>query len=430
MYIRHLSVGDFRSWASAELPLQPGRSVLIGANGQGKTNLIEAIGYLCTLSSHRVAQDAPLIRVVDGAPASAAHVRAAVVSDGRELLLEVDISAGRANKARLNRSPLRSPRELLGILRTVLFAPEDLAIVRGDPSERRAFLDDLLVQLRPTLAGVQGDYDRVLRQRGALLKTAGMARRSSGSEDLRTLDVWDGHLSRLGAQLLTARLDLVRAIAPHVREAYAAVALTDTPRHSGASAAALRYVSSLGDALPADQARAGAGDDAGDGAGDGRGPDGDDAGPDGAASEGASGGSGNETPSIEQIEEAMRGELVRRRPQELERGLNLVGPHRDDLELSLAGLPVRGYASHGESWSMALALRLGSFALMSAEGPAPVLLLDDVFAELDSSRRDRLAELVQDAEQVLVTAAVPDDVPAALFGMRYRVESGQVDRVA
>lgn len=391
MYIRHLSIGDFRSWASAELPLQPGRSVLIGANGQGKTNLIEAIGYLSTLGSHRVAQDAPLIRVIDGAPAAAAHVRAAVVSEGRELLLEVDISAGRANKARLNRSPLRSPRELLGILRTVLFAPEDLAIVRGDPSERRAFLDDLLVQMRPSLAGVRADYDRVLRQRGALLKSAGSARRASGSEDLRTLDIWDGHLARLGAQLLAARLDLVEAIAPHVREAYAAVALTDSPARAGAGTVTLRYVSSLGDAL---EDASIPGDD-----------------------------------DIERLERAMREELIRRRSQELDRGVNLVGPHRDDLELMLAGMPVKGYASHGESWSMALALRLGSFTLMSAEGPAPVLLLDDVFAELDSSRRARLAELVQDAEQVLVTAAVPDDVPEALFGSRYRVESGQVSRV-
>jgi len=409
MYIRHLSLGDFRSWSSAELPLQPGRSVLIGANGQGKTNLIEAIGYLSTLGSHRVAQDAPLLRVVDGAPASAAHVRAAVVSEGRELLLEVDISSGRANKARLNRSPLRSPRELLGILRTVLFAPEDLAIVRGDPAERRRYLDDLLVQMRPSMAGVRADYDRVLRQRGALLKSAGPARRfsarrfsagrastagpsgapaGSAADALHTLDVWDGHLAALGAQILAARLDLAAAIAPHVREAYAAVALTDSPARAGAGIAGLRYVSSLGDAL-------------------------DDAGPAEPA----------------RLEAAMHAELARRRPQELERGLNLVGPHRDDLELTLAGMPVKGYASHGESWSMALALRLGSFALMSADGPVPVLLLDDVFAELDATRRSRLADLVRDAEQVLITAAVPDDVPEALSGVRYRVDGGQVDRV-
>ncbi|MDR1999185.1 MAG: DNA replication/repair protein RecF, partial [Frankiaceae bacterium] len=382
MYLRHLSVGDFRSWARAELPLQPGRAVLIGPNGQGKTNLIEAIGYLSTLGSHRVASDAPLIRLVDGAPAAAAQVRAAVVSQGRELLLEVDIGAGRANRARLNRSPLRSPRQLLGILRTVLFAPEDLAIVRGDPGERRAFLDDLLVQLRPAMAGARADYDRVLRQRAALLRGAGAARRSSAGGDLRTLDIWDDRLVALGAELMAARLELVGALAPHVRRAYAALVQTDPPLPA-AGAAELRYVTSVDAALDdlADAAGPPAAAPADDGPG-GMGPGGMGPGEDGRRSAG-------------RLAEAMRAELARRRPQEIERGVNLVGPHRDELELRLAGMPARGYASHGESWSMALALRLGAFALMSAEGPAPVLLLDDVFAELDSARRARLAEAMR-----------------------------------
>jgi DNA replication and repair protein RecF len=423
VFVRHLSLADFRSWAVAELPLDPGASVLIGANGQGKTNLLEAIGYLSTLSSHRVSLDAPLLRESGGASAERAVVRAAVVSDSRELLLEVEIIAGRANKARINRSPIPRPRELLGILRTVLFAPEDLAIVRGDPSERRRFMDDLLVQRRPSLAGVRADYERVLKQRGALLKTAGSARRgysrspvrraeadldgpavgdSSGSGssggDIRTLDVWDGHLASYGAILLAARLEMVAELAPYVSAAYSQVASAGS-RGGGASAdgsgagsrdARIAYISSLGEGMP--QSLSGAA-------------------------------------AVTVLEAALLAELARRRPQEIERGVNLVGPHRDDLTLTLGDRPVKGYASHGESWSVALALRLGSFDLLSADGASPVLMLDDVFAELDVARRERLAELVAPAEQVLVTAAVPADVPEALLGARYDVHDGEVRRV-
>ena len=411
MFVRHLSLADFRSWRTAEIAFEPGPSVLVGANGQGKTNLVEAIGYLSTLGSHRVALDAPLIRAaaqtsgegggadgaLDGGPgdesasAGRAVVRAAVVSDGRELLVEVEISPGRANKARINRAPVPRPRDVLGILRTVLFAPEDLAIVRGDPSERRRFLDDLLVQRRPSLAGVRADYERVLKQRGALLKTAGLARRSGGAGDLRTLDVWDGHLAAQGAVLLAARLDLVEALAPYVGDAYRSVALAGP---GGGAARSIevgaRYVSSLGDGLPQ---------------------------------------AGNTAAPVEVLEAAMLAELARRRPQEIERGVNLVGPHRDDLELHLGDLPVKGYASHGESWSVALALRLGSFELLRRDGASPVLLLDDVFAELDGARRAQLAHLVGSAEQVLVTAAVPDDVPPSLDGARFDVHAGEVRRV-
>jgi len=391
LYVRHLQVTDFRSWPSAELVLQPGPTVLVGANGQGKTNLVEALGYVATLGSHRVSTDAPLVR--DGA--QRAFVRAAVVNGGRELLVDLEITPGKANRARINRGAPGKPRDVLGILRTVLFAPEDLAVVRGDPGERRRFLDDLLVARSPRFAGVRSDYERVLRQRSALLKSAGAARKGGGSgADLRTLEVWDGHLARHGADLLAGRLDLVADLAPHVTSAYANVAATGGDSAPAGRVADVRYRSSLGEALPE-----GYGVPLGERA-------------DPAA-----------------LESALLAELERVRSQELERGVSLVGPHRDDLELVLGELPAKGYASHGESWSFALALRLASYYLLTEDGAEPVLVLDDVFAELDRRRRARLAELVAGAEQVLVTAAVAEDVPEELAGTRYEVRDGEVSRV-
>ena len=375
MYVRHLSLVDFRSWSAAEWPLSPGANVLIGRNGAGKTNLVEALGYLATLSSHRVASDTPLIQ----RGAERAIVRAAVVSAGRELLLEVEITAGKANRARINRAPVTRARDILGVLRTVLFAPEDLALVRGDPSERRRFLDEVLIMRTPRLAGVKSDYDRVLKQRSALLKSAGPKRRTPGA-DLSTLDVWDEHLAAAGAALLLARLDLVTEITPHVVAAYADLAPSSDPID-------LAYRSSLGDALP----------------GPGR--------------------------TEADLQTALQLEMTRLRSQELERGVCLVGPHRDDLELLLGAGPAKGYASHGESWSLALALKLGGFSLLRSDGVDPVLVLDDVFAELDTSRRDRLTELVADADQVLITAAVPGDVPAALAGRRHLVSAGAIESI-
>jgi DNA replication and repair protein RecF len=378
MYVQQLSVADFRSWPRADVAFEPGVSVLVGANGEGKTNLLEAVGYLATLSSHRVAADAPLIR----SGADRAVVQAAVVSEGRQLVLEIEIAAGRANRAKLNRSPVGRPRDLLGGLRTVLFAPEDLAIVRGDPAERRRFLDDVLVQRIPRLAGVRADYDRVLKQRTALLKTAGLARRSGSSGDLRTLDVWDGHLAQHGAQLLVARLELVQALAPYARQAYAQLA-------PASGKLGLRYVNSSAD----DE--------------------------------------GNDTdviPTVQAAEQALQAACERMRSAELERGVTLVGPHRDELAVTLNDLPVRGYASHGEGWSAALALRLACYRLLTADGTEPVLILDDVFAELDTARREQLAALAAEAEQALISAAVLSDVPEMLGGARYQVADGEVRR--
>jgi DNA replication and repair protein RecF len=379
MYVRHLSLTDYRSWPVAEVGFEPGPSVLVGPNGQGKTNLVEAVGYAGTLASHRVAGDAALVR--HGTPR--AVVRTAVVRDGRELLVELEINPGRANRARLNRSPLPRAREILGVLRSVLFAPEDLAIVRGDPAERRRFLDELLVVRTPRYAAVRADYERALRQRNTLLKTAGPARRAGTSGgDLRTLDVWDDHLARHGGQLLAGRLELVAALRPYLEQAYAEVA--------GGGTAGVRYLSSLGPALPP------------------------------AAEPG---------PEPEVLAAALLAELARLRPAEVDRGVTLVGPHRDDVELVVGALPAKGYASHGESWSVAVAVKLAAYQLLAADGGEPVLILDDVFAELDAARRSRLAALAGKAEQVLITAAVAADVPAELQGARYDVVDGEVRRV-
>ncbi|MGH3938920.1 MAG: DNA replication/repair protein RecF [Pseudonocardiaceae bacterium] len=397
MHVRRLAVVDFRSWEHAELDLTPGATVLLGANGQGKTNLIEALSYTSTLSSHRVSTDAPLIR----RGAERAIVRTSVVHDGRELTVELEISSGRANRARINGSALPRPREALGVLRSVLFAPEDLALVRGDPEQRRRFLDDLVVSRAPRFAGVRADYDKVLRQRVALLKSAGATRRSSAGADLRTLDVWDGHLARSGAQLLGARMDLIAELTPHVAAAYRGIA-PQSPE------VALVYRSSVGKLGAASPDRT---------------PE-----PGGVLEPGRVLAAPAKA-DVDLLEVAMLAELARVRSTEVERGVCLVGPHRDDLELSLGGLPAKGYASHGEAWSFALALRLGSYELLRSRGAEPVLLLDDVFAELDAQRRAHLAEVAQAAEQVVVTAAVAADVPEQLEGVQFDVHEGQVHRV-
>ena len=374
MHVAHLTLHNFRSYTDLEVALEPGATAFIGRNGQGKTNLIEAIDYLSRLSSHRVASDAPLVR----AGAEQAIVRAAVVRDGRTAILEVELNPGRANRARINKSPLPRPRDLIGVLRTVVFAPDDLTLVKGDPTDRRKFLDDLLTVRTPRLAGVRSDYDRILRQRNSLLKTAGLARGETRETALSTLAVWDLQLAHVGAQLLAARLQLVEDLRPYVGKAYEAVA-----RGASRDDAEIAYTCSF----EADS---------------------------------------------DDLEGSLLAELERRRKEELDRGVSLVGPHRDELALTLGNddlrLPVKGYASHGESWSFALALRLASYDLLRVDGDDPILVLDDVFAELDTERRAQLADLVAGAEQVLVTAAVADDVPEALRGTRFLVADGEVRR--
>ncbi|ULL08825.1 MULTISPECIES: DNA replication/repair protein RecF [Mycobacterium ulcerans group] len=371
MYVRHLGLRDFRSWAHADLELGPGRTVFVGPNGFGKTNIIEALWYSATLGSHRVGTDAPLIR----AGADRAVISTIVVNDGRECAVDLEIAAGRANKARLNRSPVRSTREVIGVLRAVLFAPEDLALVSGDPADRRRYLDDLATLRRPTIAGVRADYDKVLRQRTALLKSVSGARFRGDRGALDTLDVWDSRLAQHGAELMAARIDLVRLLEPEVEKAYQLLA-------PESRSAAIAYRASMDAFVAADDA----------------------------------------APDRVTLEEGLLAALAARRDAELERGVCLVGPHRDDLELRLGDQPAKGFASHGESWSMAVALRLAAFALLRADGSEPVLLLDDVFAELDAARRTALARVAESAEQVLVTAAVLEDIPSGWDARKVHID--------
>ncbi len=436
MYVSHLSLTDFRSYHQVDLTFEPGITALVGPNGQGKTNLVEAIGYVSTFSSHRVPTDAPMVR----AGASSAVVRSRIVRaqpDGSEraLVIDLQLGSGRSNRVKLNGTASRA-RDVIGALRSVLFAPEDLSLVKGDPDGRRRFVDELAVQVTPRLAGVFSEYDRVVRQRTALLKSASAVRGSRASLDVRTLDVWDAKLAELGAQVIVARQAVVTALDPYVGRAYERVS-------DGQGAASVTYRSSL-DAATATQ---------------------DDPGyprePAGPAVVGGRGGAGSTigtaprpTASVQVVEAQMMDALSRLRPKELERGVCLVGPHRDDLVLTLGALPAKGYASHGESWSFALALRLASYELLT-HGPIegsldgvdpvddaaalwvadsgpdgePVLMLDDVFAELDFTRRERLASMVADARQVFVTAAVPGDVPERLAGARYDVMASEVARV-
>ena len=385
MRVTHLSLADFRSYASLELGLEGGVTAFVGPNGQGKTNLVEAIGYIATLDSHRVATDQPLVRF--GAPR--AIVRAAVERGARTQLVEIELNPGGANRARLNRNQVSRPREILGVLRTVLFAPEDLSLVKGDPGERRRFLDELLVARSPRYAGVRADYDRVLKQRNTLLRTAAMARRNkSTAPNMSTLDAWDHHLALAGSELVAARLALIAALSPLVDKCYGEIA--------GGGGTAIGYRSTV--AAEPDHA-------------------------------------------VHNLTEQFLAALSEQRSNELERGITLVGPHRDEMTLELTSgaagssphsgplMPARGYASHGESWSYALALRLAAYDLLrhdGDEGGEPVLILDDVFAELDATRRRRLAERVSGADQVLITAAVDADVPDQLLGRKFAVSGGQV----
>ena len=367
MYLRELNLRDFRSWPELNLALEPGVTVFSGRNGHGKTNIVEAAIYTATLGSHRVSQDQPLIRT----GADNARISATTVNDGRELTTHLLIKAREQNQAQINRTRLKSPREMLGVLRTVVFAPEDLALVNGEPAERRRFLDTLASIRTPRFGGAKADYDKVLRQRNALLRSSNMALRrgyndDSGAAALSTLDAWDAQLAAFGAQVVAGRRVLIDALSDPVYTSYSSVAPESRP-------AAIEYSSTL----------------------------------DKAVAELA--GEPSNDPAI--LEAAFLTELARRRRDEIDRGTTLVGPHRDDLLLTLGDQPAKGYASHGETWSFALALHLAEYALLSEDGVDPVLILDDVFAELDAKRRERLVAVAQQADQVLITAAVGDDLP-------------------
>lgn len=364
MYVSELDLRDFRSWPELRLELAPGATVFAGRNGHGKTNIVEAVYYTAHLRSHRVSNDGPLI--LSGA--DNARVSATTVNEGRALTTHLLLKASGANQVQINRTRLKSPRELLGVLRCVMFSPEDLRLVGGEPAERRRFLDDLMSLRTPRLNGVRMDYERVLRQRNALLRSSNMALRrgyqdESGAAALATLDVWDAQLAAHGAQLIAGRLQLVDALAPLITSAYASVA-------PESRAASVRYKATIGET------------------------------------------GSDRDPAL--FEAAMLAELGRRRREEIDRGTTVTGPHRDDLVLMLGDNPAKGYASHGETWSYALALHLAEYQLLAGEGTDPVLILDDVFAELDAKRRERLVAVAESAEQVLITAAVGDDLPSNL----------------
>ena len=388
MFIKHLSLASFRNYKNAEIALQPGVNLLVGPNGQGKTNLVEAIRYLSTLSSHRVAGYLPLIKQDE----PQAAVRAMASHADRDILIELELNRDSANKARVNKSPVPRVRDILGLVNSVTFAPEDLDVVKRDPTNRRAFIDELVIQVWPRFAGVYSDFERVLKQRNTLLKTA----RQTGAKGsaLSTLDAWDQSLVSYGSEIIAARVDLVERLRPHLFEAYQQIAIANNePR-------ILVKSSLLGTTIPS-----GWGDE-------------------------------DDSEDLEYIQTADRAEiealysakLATVRTKELERGITLVGPHRDDLVLMLGTLPAKGYASHGESWSYALALRLASIALLRAETRTgdPILILDDVFAELDAGRRARLAGMVAGNEQVLITAAVAEDVPEELIATVFHVKHGEV----
>jgi DNA replication and repair protein RecF len=365
VWVKELRLQDFRSYHDVTCTFSEGISTFIGRNGRGKTNLVEAIGYCSTLGSHRVATDAPLVRL--GAEHSVIHIT--VNADNRDTTVDLLIQPGRANKARINGSDLPKARDVIGVLRTVLFAPEDLAIVKGDPSDRRRFIDDLLIQRRPAMLGVRQDYERVLKQRNALLKSAKSARGAGMAALVATLAPWDDQLTLLGSEIIAARQALLTQLRPYFVDTYAALA--------DGTQAGIGYVSCLDDEVNPTDA------------------------------------SGWRAALAEGIEQ--------RRRAELDRGVTLLGPQRDDISLSIGELPAKGYASHGESWSVALALRLACLAVLTEEGDAPVLMLDDVFAELDTKRRDHLTKAISNVPQVIITAAVHEDVPPALAGAHYLV---------
>jgi DNA replication and repair protein RecF len=359
MFISHLSLQDFRSYKNLELPLTTGTHIFIGENGEGKTNIVEAIMYLALLSSHRISSDAPLIKL----GAERGYIRAKVSDSDRDTLIELEINNGKANRAKVNQNPVRSQRAISGLVKAICFSPEDLDLVRGDPSERRTFLDHLLIQRNPRLGGVISDYEKALKQRNTLLKA-----RAPES----TLHPWNEHLANFGGEVIAARLKLIRDLTPHLMDSYENISVKKKP--------SLEYKSNLENSSEDKDA--------------------------------------NKTELLKKIGEVSY--------QERERGISLVGPHRDDLLLNLGEHPVKGFASHGESWSIALSLRLASYLLLKADGDNPILILDDVFSELDQSRRERLAKLTESTEQTFITVAVANDLPEGLTGKKYNVAAGVI----
>jgi DNA replication and repair protein RecF len=384
MFVKRVRLTNFRNYKTAEVSLAPGVNLLHGANGQGKTNLVEAVNFFASLSSHRVAGSTPLIKQGE----QSAIISVELAYQERELLLEFELNSDSPNRARLNQSPVPKPKDILGYLNSVIFAPEDLDIVKRDPTNRRAFIDQLIVQFSPRMLGVYSDYERVLKQRNTLLKSA----RATGTrgEGLSTLSAWDDSLIRLGAEIISERVKTAEKLSPGLIANYQALAKSNNEPRMFIKSSILGSIVFDGDESDDSEYL--------------------------------------ETPDREEITKLFADKLERLRPKELERGITLVGPHRDDVVLILGSLLAKGYASHGESWSYALALRLASLEILKQESRLgdPILILDDVFAELDSDRRAKLAELVKENEQVIITAAVIEDVPEALVAKRFSVVAGEI----
>ena len=384
MFVNRVRLTNFRNYKTAEIELSPGVNLLHGSNGQGKTNLVEAVNFFASLSSHRVAGTTPLIKQGE----QTAIISVELAHEDRELLLEFELNADSPNRARLNKSPTAKPRNILGYLNSVIFAPEDIDIVKRDPTNRRAFIDQLIVQFTPRMLGVYSDYERVLKQRNTLLKSA----RTTGTkgEALSTLSAWDESLVKLGSEIIAARVAIAEKLSPKLIANYQAIAKSNNEPKMFIKSSILGAAVAEPEEIDDNQYL--------------------------------------ETADRDQITKLFAEKLASVRPKELERGITLVGPHRDDLVLVLGSLPAKGYASHGESWSYALALRLASLEILRAESRLgdPILILDDVFAELDADRRSKLAELVQGNEQVIITAAVIEDVPETLVAKRFSVVSGEI----
>ena len=359
MHLSLLSLKNFRSYSDLELPLKPGITIFLGRNGEGKTNIVEAVLYLAFLSSHRTATDQPLVQLGQ----NSAYVRSKIQQPDREVIVELEINADKANRARINQNPVRSQKELFGLVQCVYFSPEDLDLVRGDPAERRRFIDQLLILRNPRLAGVITDYERAVRQRNSLLKSrAGYS----------SLESWDQQVAQYGGEVIAARLTLLKDFEPVFSDVYREISENKLAR--------ITYKCSI------------------------------------------------DNPSTDPATNsaAMLAKMSEIKGQEIERGLTLIGPHRDDLLLHLGDHFVKGYASHGESWSIALSLKLASYKLLKNEGASPILILDDVFSELDEERRDQLVGLARSAEQALITVAVESDLPTELSGEVFFVKSGSV----
>ena len=362
MLITNLNLTNYRSYSTLDLNLGSGITIFVGKNGEGKTNIAESILYLTFLNSHRASGNTPLVKL----GANAAYIRAKVKYPEREILVELEINIDKANRAKINQNPTRSQKEIFGIVQAIYFSPEDLDIVRGDPSERRRFIDQLLTLRSPRVAAVISDYERAVKQRNSLLKT-----RAS----IQALEPWDKQVADFGGQLISLRLSGLAQITPLFNQIYKEI--------SNVKPAEIIYKSSL------------------------------------------EGISENATENSEKIME----KLITNRSSELERGLTLTGPHRDDLLLTLGDHQVKGYASHGESWSIALSLKLATYNLLKSDGLSPILILDDVFSELDEDRREKLSQIAKTAEQTIITVAVESDLPKSLSGDRYLVKSGSVSKL-